>query len=90
LFNVIRGEMSLVGPRPPTPDEVELYQDWHRQRLDTIPGMTGLWQVSGRSHIPFDEMVLMDIYYIENWSLPFDVQLLLMTVPHVLSRKGAY
>ncbi|XWX03511.1 sugar transferase [Aggregatilineales bacterium SYSU G02658] len=90
LFNVIRGEMSLVGPRPPTPDEVELYQDWHRQRLDTIPGMTGLWQVSGRSNIPFDEMVLMDIYYIENWSLPFDVQLLLMTVPHVLSRKGAY
>ncbi len=90
LFNVIRGEMSLVGPRPPTPDEVELYQDWHRQRLDTIPGMTGLWQVSGRSDIPFDEMVLMDIYYIENWSLPFDVQLLLMTVPRVLSRKGAY
>ena len=90
LLNVVRGDMSLVGPRPPTPDEVTLYQDWHRQRLHAMPGMTGLWQVSGRSNIPFDEMCLMDIYYIENWSLAFDVQLLLMTIPRVLMRRGAY
>jgi exopolysaccharide biosynthesis polyprenyl glycosylphosphotransferase len=90
LFNVIKGEMSLVGPRPPTPDEVTLYQDWHRRRLKALPGMTGLWQVSGRSDIPFDEMCLMDIYYIENWTLAFDIQLLLMTIPRVLMRRGAY
>jgi lipopolysaccharide/colanic/teichoic acid biosynthesis glycosyltransferase len=79
-----------VGPRPPMPDEVQRYEDWHKQRLRIIPGMTGLWQVSGRSEIPFDEMVLMDIYYIENWSLKFDLQILLMTIPRVLMRSGAY
>lgn len=89
LFNVIKGEMSLVGPRPPMPDEVELYESWHKQRLQFIPGITGLWQVSGRSTIPFDEMCLMDIYYIENWSLKFDLQILLMTIPRVLLRVGA-
>jgi lipopolysaccharide/colanic/teichoic acid biosynthesis glycosyltransferase len=70
LFNVIRGEMSLVGTRPPTPDEVALYADWHYQRLKTIPGITGLWQVSGRSEVPFDEVVLLDIYYIRKLDDP--------------------
>jgi lipopolysaccharide/colanic/teichoic acid biosynthesis glycosyltransferase len=90
IFNVIKGEMSLVGPRPPLPEEVALYEPWHLRRLQIIPGMTGLWQVSGRSEIPFDEMCLMDIYYIENWSIKFDVQILMMTVPRVLLRSGAY
>lgn len=90
LFNVVLGHMSLVGPRPPTPDEVLLYESWHRQRLNTIPGLTGLWQVSGRSDVPFDEMCLLDIYYIENWSLRLDIQILLMTLPRVLMRHGAY
>ncbi|GAB5494625.1 MAG: sugar transferase [Phototrophicaceae bacterium] len=90
FINVIRGEMSIVGPRPPLPDEVEKYENWHLQRLQTIPGITGLWQVSGRSEIPFDEMVLMDIYYIENWSVRFDLQIMLMTIPKVLLRSGAY
>lgn len=90
FINVLRGEMSIVGPRPALPDEVELYDNWHRQRLQTIPGITGLWQVSGRSEVPFDEMCLMDIYYIENWSIRFDIQIILMTVPRVLLRSGAY
>ncbi len=90
LLNVIRGEMSLVGPRPPLPAEVELYEPWHLRRLQIIPGMTGLWQVSGRSQVPFDEMCLLDIYYIENWSLKFDIQILMMTLPRVLFRSGAY
>ncbi len=90
LFNVLRGEMSLVGPRPPIPEEVALYKDWHRQRLMTRPGMTGLWQVSGRSDIPFEEKALLDIYYIENWSLAFDLQILLQTAPQVLFSRGAY
>jgi exopolysaccharide biosynthesis polyprenyl glycosylphosphotransferase len=90
LINVVLGEMSLVGPRPPTPDEVALYEPWHRQRLQIKPGMTGLWQVSGRSEIPFDEMCLLDIYYIENWSMGLDAQILMMTIPRVLLRQGAY
>ena len=90
LFNVLRGEMSLVGPRPAVPEEVALYQDWHKQRLRAVPGITGLWQISGRSDVPFEEMCLMDIYYIETWSLKFDLQILLMTIPRVLLRVGAY
>jgi exopolysaccharide biosynthesis polyprenyl glycosylphosphotransferase len=90
ILNVLRGQMSIVGPRPPTPDEVKLYQPWHMQRLQIIPGMTGLWQVSGRSDVPFDEMCLLDIYYIENWSLKLDAQILMMTIPRVLLRHGAY
>ncbi len=90
LINVLRGQMSLVGPRPPTPDEVELYEPWHMQRLQTLPGMTGLWQVNGRNEVPFDEMCLLDIYYIENWSVRMDAQILMMTVPRVLLRHGAY
>lgn len=90
VFNVLRGQMSIVGPRPPTPDEVELYEPWHMQRLQTMPGITGLWQVSGRSEVPFEEMCLLDIYYIENWSIRLDAQILMMTVPRVLLRQGAY
>jgi exopolysaccharide biosynthesis polyprenyl glycosylphosphotransferase len=90
LLNVLKGEMSLVGPRPPTPDEVELYEPWHMQRLQVKPGMTGLWQVRGRSEVPFEEMCLLDIYYIENWSMQLDAQILMMTIPRVLMRHGAY
>ncbi|MBL8131802.1 MAG: sugar transferase, partial [Anaerolineae bacterium] len=89
-INVLLGQMSIVGPRPPTPDEVLLYENWHMQRLQVKPGITGLWQVSGRSEVPFDEMCLLDIYYIENWSLRLDIQIVLMTVPRVLLRRGAY
>jgi exopolysaccharide biosynthesis polyprenyl glycosylphosphotransferase len=90
LWNVLHGEMSLVGPRPPLPSEADQYQEWHRRRLAVAPGMTGLWQVSGRSELPFDEMVLLDLYYIENWSLGLDFQILLRTIPAVLSGRGAY
>jgi exopolysaccharide biosynthesis polyprenyl glycosylphosphotransferase len=90
LINVLRGEMSLVGPRPPTPDEVELYESWHMQRLNIMPGITGLWQINGRSDVPFEEMCLLDIYYIENWSVKLDLQILFMTLPRVLLRRGAY
>jgi lipopolysaccharide/colanic/teichoic acid biosynthesis glycosyltransferase len=90
LVNVLRGEMSIVGPRPPTPSEVELYEPWQRQRLNTQPGMTGLWQVSGRSKVPFEEQCLLDIYYIENWSIGLDIQILLRSIPNVLFGTGAY
>ena len=90
FLNVLFGHMSLVGPRPPTPDEVELYESWHKQRLQIMPGITGLWQISGRSDVPFDEMCLLDIYYIENWSIKLDMQILLLTLPRVLLRQGAY
>jgi exopolysaccharide biosynthesis polyprenyl glycosylphosphotransferase len=90
ILNVIRGDMSLVGPRPPLPTEYERYEDWEKARLELPPGMTGLWQVRGRSDIDFNEMVLMDLYYIENWSLRLDFQILLQTIPAVLSRRGAY
>jgi exopolysaccharide biosynthesis polyprenyl glycosylphosphotransferase len=90
LFNVFRGEMSLVGPRPPIPEEVEHYQAWHKRRLAVPPGMTGLWQVSGRSELTFDEMVLLDLYYIEHWSPWLDFSILLRTIPTVLGREGAY
>jgi exopolysaccharide biosynthesis polyprenyl glycosylphosphotransferase len=90
LWNVLRGEMSLVGPRPPIPLEVEGYQEWHKRRLETRPGMTGLWQVSGRSLLSFDEMALLDIYYIENWSLWVDFKILLRTIPQILFGNGAF
>lgn len=90
LINVLGGQMSLVGPRPPTPDEVKLYEPWQTRRLQIIPGLTGLWQVSGRSDVPFDEMCLMDIYYIENWSITMDIRILMMTIPRVIMRSGAY
>ncbi len=90
LFNVLKGDMSLIGPRPPLAFEVEKYQDWHRRRLEVAPGMTGLWQVSGRSELPFDEMALLDIWYIDNWSLSLDFKILLRTVPAVVFGYGAY
>ena len=90
LYNVLRGEMSLIGPRPNLPAEVEQYQSWHRRRLEIVPGITGLWQVSGRSDLTFDEMALLDIYYIENWSLALDIKLMAQTIPAVLLRRGAY
>jgi exopolysaccharide biosynthesis polyprenyl glycosylphosphotransferase len=90
LYNVLRGEMSLVGPRPPIPAEVEQYEEWHKRRLEVSPGMTGLWQVSGRSELTFDEMVLLDIYYIENWSAALDTEIFLRTIPKVIFGNGAY
>lgn len=90
LINVMRGEMSLVGPRPPLPYEVEKYSpnDW--RRLEVVPGMTGLWQVSGRSSLTFEEMVRLDLFYIENWSVALDLTLLFRTIPAVLFARGAY
>lgn len=90
LFNVLKGDMSLVGPRPPLPREVELYEEWQKGRLAMKPGMTGLWQVRGRSDLSFDEGVLMDLYYIENWSLGLYYQILWRTIPAVLFVRGAY
>jgi exopolysaccharide biosynthesis polyprenyl glycosylphosphotransferase len=90
FFNILRGDMSLVGPRPGLPSEVEQYQPWHRQRLEVQPGLSGLWQVSGRSDLTFDEMCLLDIYYIENWSLALDFVIMFRTIPRVLFGSGAY
>lgn len=79
LLNVLAGDMSMVGPRPPIPYEVEAYELWHRKRLDMKPGLTGLWQVSGRNRLPFEEMVRLDLFYIENWSLLLDLKIILRT-----------
>jgi lipopolysaccharide/colanic/teichoic acid biosynthesis glycosyltransferase len=89
LWNVLLGEMSLVGPRPPIPYEVELYLPHHRERLKTIPGMTGLWQVRGRSATSFEEMVRLDVEYIQNQSLWLDLKIIFGTVAVVLDAKGA-
>ncbi len=90
LYNVLRGEMSLVGPRPPLPAEVAQYEAWQMRRLEVAPGLSGLWQVSGRSNLSFDEMCLLDIYYIENWSPLLDIKILLRTVPKVFLGDGAF
>ena len=90
LYNVLVGDMSLIGPRPPVPGEVEQYQEWHKRRLEVSPGITGLSQVSGRSELTFDETALLDIYYIENWSPALDTKILLQTIPRVLFGSGAY
>ncbi|MCD6531113.1 sugar transferase, partial [bacterium] len=90
LFNVLVGQMSLVGPRPPLEREVKQYEKWQLRRIDVTPGMTGLWQISGRSDLPFEKMVELDIYYIEHWSLWLDIKILLKTIPAVISGKGAY
>jgi exopolysaccharide biosynthesis polyprenyl glycosylphosphotransferase len=90
LVNVFRGDMSLVGPRPPLPSEVEVYEDWHHERLGIPSGMTGLWQVMGRSDLTFDEMMMLDLYYAENWSLWLDFKILLRTLPTILFARGAY
>jgi lipopolysaccharide/colanic/teichoic acid biosynthesis glycosyltransferase len=90
LFNVLRGEMSLVGPRPPLVDEYERYeQDTHR-RLLVRPGLTGLWQVSGRSDLPWSEAVRLDLYYVDNWSMVIDLVIMVKTVKAVLASRGAY
>jgi len=90
LWNVLKGEMSLVGPRPALPVEVESYERWHYRRLQIRPGLTGVWQVSGRSDLTFEEMVTMDIYYIENWSLALDIKIILRTVAAMVTGRGAY
>ena len=90
FFNVLRGDMSLIGPRPPMPQEVALYNDWQKKRLGVKPGITGLWQVSGRSELAFDDWVRLDAYYIENWSLWMDFQIFFKTIWVVLKGHGAY
>jgi exopolysaccharide biosynthesis polyprenyl glycosylphosphotransferase len=90
LLNVLKGDMSLVGPRPPLPSEVEQYEDWQLGRLRALPGLTGLWQVSGRSEVPFHDMVRLDLHYIRNWSLGLDIEILMRTIPAVLTNRGAY
>ena len=90
LLNVMRGEMSLVGPRPlPERDYLRL-EDWHRKRYLVLPGMTGLWQVSGRSELGFDELVRLDFLYLERWSVFLDLSILLKTVPAVIRSRGAW
>jgi lipopolysaccharide/colanic/teichoic acid biosynthesis glycosyltransferase len=91
FWNVLRGEMSLVGTRPPTPDEVEKYENWQRRRISIKPGLTGLWQVSGRNSISdFNEVVRLDLKYIDGWSLGLDIKLLLKTLKVVFFREGAH
>jgi lipopolysaccharide/colanic/teichoic acid biosynthesis glycosyltransferase len=90
FINIFRGEMSIVGPRPPLAYEYEYYEDWHKLRMTVKPGLTGLWQVSGRSSVPFHEMVMLDLYYIENWSLGLDTKIMLQTVPVMLIGTGGY
>jgi exopolysaccharide biosynthesis polyprenyl glycosylphosphotransferase len=90
LMNVVQGEMSLVGPRPPLPVEVAQYEPWQLGRLRAVPGVTGLSQVSGRSDLTFGETVRLDLHYIREWSLALDLHILLRTIPAVLSSRGAY
>ncbi len=90
IINVLKGEMSLVGPRPPIPGEVKRYEEWHKKRLNVKQGITGLWQVSGRSELSFDEMVRLDLYYIQNWSIGMDIEIIIKTMPTVLFGRGAY
>lgn len=88
LWNILKGDMSLVGPRPPISYEIENYQPWHLERLKVMPGLTGLWQVMGRSKVSFDEMVHLDLHYINHWSLWLDIQILLRTLPVVVRGSG--
>jgi exopolysaccharide biosynthesis polyprenyl glycosylphosphotransferase len=90
LINVLRGDMSLVGPRPLPERDYEMLEDWHRKRYLVLPGITGLWQVSGRSELDFDDLVHLDFIYLERWSLALDLTILLKTIPAVLSQRGAY
>jgi len=90
LFNVLLGQMSMVGPRPQIPAEVELYEPWHRGRLAVTPGITCLWQISGRSQVGFDEWMRLDLEYVRRRSLALDLRILLGTLPAVIARKGAY
>jgi exopolysaccharide biosynthesis polyprenyl glycosylphosphotransferase len=90
LFNVLRGEMSLVGPRPLPERDYQRLEDWHRKRYLVLPGMTGLWQVSGRSELDFDELVRLDFLYLERWSVFLDLSILLKTIPAVIRARGAW
>jgi lipopolysaccharide/colanic/teichoic acid biosynthesis glycosyltransferase len=90
LWNVLRGEMSLVGPRPPIAEEVVQYEPWQLRRLDVVPGITCLWQISGRSRIGFQEWMRLDLEYIRHRSFQLDMKILIRTIPAVLSREGAY
>jgi exopolysaccharide biosynthesis polyprenyl glycosylphosphotransferase len=90
LVNVLRGEMSLVGPRPLPERDFEMLEDWHRKRYLVLPGITGLWQVSGRAELDFDDLVHLDFIYLERWSLALDLAILLKTVPAVITQRGAY
>jgi lipopolysaccharide/colanic/teichoic acid biosynthesis glycosyltransferase len=89
IWNILKGDMSLVGPRP-TSFDVDTYDLWHTERLEALPGLTGLWQIDGRGQIDFDERVRLDIQYVRNRSLRLDLEILLRTVPAVLSQRGAY
>jgi lipopolysaccharide/colanic/teichoic acid biosynthesis glycosyltransferase len=89
LWNVVRGDMSLVGPRPPIPEEVARYQRWQRRRLAMKPGLTCLWQISGRNNLDFDRWIELDLQYIDSWTPLLDLKILLKTIPVVLSGKGA-
>jgi exopolysaccharide biosynthesis polyprenyl glycosylphosphotransferase len=90
VLNVLRGEMSLVGPRPLPLRDYERLEAWHRRRYNVLPGMTGLWQIAGRSDLSFDDLVRLDFYYLENWSLWLDVSILFKTLPAVMAQRGAY
>ena len=91
FWNVLKGEMSLVGTRPPTPEEVAVYENWHRRRISIKSGITGLWQVSGRNKITnFDDIVRLDIQYIEQWSILLDIKILLKTIWVMIVGKGAH
>lgn len=90
FINILKGEMTIVGPRPPLQYELEHYEEWHKLRLEVRPGLTGLWQVSGRSSVPFDEMVKLDLYYIEHWSLLLDLKIMLRTIPVMFFGSGGY
>ena len=90
LINVIKGDMSLVGPRPPVLMEVDLYSDYHKQRLEGKPGLTGLAQITERSELPFDKIVELDIYYLQHKSIKLYYKIIFQTIPYLLSTKGAY
>jgi exopolysaccharide biosynthesis polyprenyl glycosylphosphotransferase len=90
IFNVLKGDMSIVGPRPQIPSEVERYLPWHYRRLEVTPGITCLWQVSGRSSIGFDEWMRLDTEYVKMRSLLFDLKIILLTLPAIIARRGAY
>ncbi len=90
MVNVLRGEMSLVGPRPLPTRDYNLLEEWHLKRYLVLPGMTGLWQISGRSNLSFDDLVRLDFFYLDNWSIWLDITILARTIPAVVSRRGAY
>jgi lipopolysaccharide/colanic/teichoic acid biosynthesis glycosyltransferase len=90
LANVVRGEMSLVGPRPLPMRDFDRLAEWHKKRYLVLPGITGLWQVSGRAELDFDDLVRLDFLYLERWSIMLDLSILLKTIPAVLMRRGAF